>query len=836
MNPIIQKILERIFNKSESVVESAIPDEDFIPYVSHFNNETIITKNGELLQVIRVSGFNSSSVLSEIIPLRDSTRNAIFDHIKEAKFALWFNTIRRKKNIAPKGEFKEFVTKYINDIWVQENKWDDQYINELYITVIIEGLDTSITNLKSFSRSFSYKATNDLHRSYLDKSCKKLSEVTQAITKELSDYGARILKIYDWDDVLYSEPMRFFGKLINLSEDRYPVTFNDISSELANSKIALGDREIELIRDNSKSFASIFSLKEYAEVSTEQLDRILQLPVEFIITQSFDFSFNKKDIEKQEYQDYILKVSEDKVFSSMIELSEFVESNKENSTDYGKLQTTIMAIAPGKDELEKNTKSIFEQFSALGFIVVREDIFFEHCFWSQLPGNFEFLRRQKVINTKKIAGFAALHNFPSGSMMKNHWGPAVTVIKTAMNTPYFFNFHDGSIGHTIVVGPTASGKTTCVNFLISQAKKFGSKICYFDFDNSSQSLALALDANYYEIDPEASEKFTCSIDLLSTNNLEAQKELLLEFIANIAFMGEENLQEEEMLEIPNVINKLFEKGARDFLDIVEEFNSSESMGIYRILKKWGNYPISGLITSDNSIDWDSKNIFFNLAGLANKEEILIPLFNYLLNKYKVQLDGSPTIIVINRAFEIFDNEYIGHNLNDLLSEAELKNCVVIMTSPHFEVTSENDFTKLVNDKVATKIFTPDSSPTKLLKDVCGLNDEEMGVLKMMAANMPRRNFLLKKGEDSIIFSLETQSIELLKFLSSDDVTNLAVNEVLEGHMDGDQKPQPSEWLPLAFEILQQMEKERLEEVGLKKKEQDTRRKKEFQDKVKNDYN
>ena len=69
-----------------------------------------------------------------------------------------------------------------------------------------------------------------------------------------------------------------------------------------------------------------------------------------------------------------------------------------------------------------------------------EDIFLEHCFWSQLPGNFSFLRRQKIINTGRIAGFASLHSFPSGSISGNHWGSAICALKTVLNTPFFFNF------------------------------------------------------------------------------------------------------------------------------------------------------------------------------------------------------------------------------------------------------------------------------------------------------------------------------------------------------------------------------------------------------------
>ena len=38
--------------------------------------------------------------------------------------------------------------------------------------------------------------------------------------------------------------------------------------------------------DDKKNFAAMFSIKEYREVSIASLDKFLQIPQEFIITQS----------------------------------------------------------------------------------------------------------------------------------------------------------------------------------------------------------------------------------------------------------------------------------------------------------------------------------------------------------------------------------------------------------------------------------------------------------------------------------------------------------------------------------------------------------------------
>ena len=65
-----------------------------------------------------------------------------------------------------------------------------------------------------------------------------------------------------------------------------------------------------------------------------------------------------------------------------------------------------------------------------------------------------------IISSKNFAGFASLHNFPSGKPKDNHWGPAISVFETTSQTAYYFNFHQADLGNFTVVGPSGSGKTT----------------------------------------------------------------------------------------------------------------------------------------------------------------------------------------------------------------------------------------------------------------------------------------------------------------------------------------------------------------------------------------
>ena len=317
MKPVLEFAVKYFTSKEKKKnIVAQGPDEDFIPYAIHYDKKTILTKNGELMQIIRVSGFSNTSVYAELIPLREAVRDAIRDNIKQTNFALWFNTIRRKKNISPDGEFGDYFSHKINQTWEEINNLQHDYVNELYITVIIEGLDTSITNFNSLLGSFSKIRTRKLHENFLEKSLKSLTNVTSGILTAISDYGAKMLEVKEWEGALYSEQMRFLGKICNLREKNYPLSAIDISSELTTNKIAFGNNEIQVVSEGDKHFSAILSLKEYLEISIELLDKILQLPFEFVISQSFDFSYSEADLEGAKYQDRMLRISNDKDFTT----------------------------------------------------------------------------------------------------------------------------------------------------------------------------------------------------------------------------------------------------------------------------------------------------------------------------------------------------------------------------------------------------------------------------------------------------------------------------------------------------------------------------------------
>jgi type IV secretion system protein VirB4 len=783
MKPLLEFGVKYFSKKNnDKVLMASSPDEDFIPYAVHYDKKTILTKNGELMQIIRISGFSNTSVYAELVPLREAVRESIRENIKQTNFALWFNTIRRKKNISPEGQFNDYFSNKINQTWEEINNLQNDYVNELYITVIIEGFDTSITNFKSLVSSFSKGSTRKIHENFLKKSLESLTNATSGILSSISDYGANILEIKEWDGVLYSEQMRFLGKICNLQERYYPLSALDISTELSANKIAFGNNEIEVISGKDKSFSAILSLKEYSEISTELLDKVLQMPFEFVISQSFDFSYLETELEFAKNQDKMLRISNDQIFRDISGFTNFFEAVNGTATDYGKLQTTFMIVSKTPEELSKDIRLISQQFHALGMVIVREDCFMEDCFWSQLPANFRFLKRQKIINSYRVAGFASLYSFASGAISGTFWGPAVTTFKTITNTPYFFRFHDGDQGHSMFFGKKSSGKTVLLNFVLAQARRFKNKIYYFDFDNKAKNFINMLGGFYYDLsysDPE--EKNCLKINLLAVNTNPNFRKFLNEFFYSLIFRFRSEIPDAEIQNISKVVDAILTSKCDKLAEAIKLFDNDETKKIYETLKFWIDSELVKIFDYDREINWSDRTMGFDLSEYGDKDFILVPILYYLLYKIENMMDGeSPSIIVFKDADKLLSNEIFTDKIVHLLDRLRQKNCVAIFCFDAESCSEDNkNLLTLISQKVSSKFILSDFNVSDDIKKSLKLKDEELRLINYFKNE--DRKFLLKFGDDSMVANFDLSNYKPLTRLLSSSFEDIAIMEEIFNH-------------------------------------------------------
>ena len=83
------KELEKLVDIADDVIES-----DFVPYACLYDPSTIVTKDGELLQTLKITGLGYDVQAGD---LRTAIRAAIKKTIPNDRYAIWLHTLRRKQ-------------------------------------------------------------------------------------------------------------------------------------------------------------------------------------------------------------------------------------------------------------------------------------------------------------------------------------------------------------------------------------------------------------------------------------------------------------------------------------------------------------------------------------------------------------------------------------------------------------------------------------------------------------------------------------------------------------------------------------------------------------------
>jgi type IV secretion system protein VirB4 len=744
------------FKKTKKFDFSLKPlDEQCIPYACHYDANSILTKNGELMQVIKIEGYSEATPHSdEEIDLRAIIRKAITENVTDRKVAIWFHTLRRKRNLDSINYYSWTFAKDTHESWAQKNHWRDKFVNELYITLLYEG--ESYTDNKNFTLAFVPKILKKLHLKKLEENAQKLDLIVMKTLEVIKTFGGKRLSIVNSRLGFHSEILEFLSKIICLKSKRVALPIQSIDNIFCRSKVAFGGNTLEILDEKEKHFAALFSIKEYHEFAAKALDKFLRISSEYIITQTLNFVDSAEAKASFENFNYILSVSKDEELRENCGLASTMASDNGLITDYAAQQMTIMLVGESLEELQRSVSTVIKEIAKLGIVIVREDMHIALCFWSQLPGNFNFFRRTSYINTKRTASFASLHNTPSGKN-ENIWGNSVTLFRRENGAPHFFNFHIENNGNTIIAGPPESSCANITKFLISESSKYDPNVLYIDQYENSRVLIMLLGGRH-ELITLKGQKANFSFNPFSLADTPENHDFLKNWTLLLAFPNEDTYNEEQKEKIFSAFDLFIANIAKEnrkistFIDFIEDELVKSSLSLYCKPNKFGllfDHPYDELGSG-------AKMLGFNISELLTTENsaTIAPLMAYCMYKYNTILDEYPSICAINDASILLKNRYFVEALPKWLDQLTNNNAIALLLCNIKDGIHTN--IQAINDKIATHLFFPSLSP-KLYQAPFNLTDSEVNSIKNMKTLY--RHFMIKQGLKIIIAELNLDGMD-----------------------------------------------------------------------------
>ncbi len=778
-----------------------------INVLTHYDEKTLLDKNDRLIRIIKLDGLDFVTKSTSALDLYKNRLNTLFKSFT-SDFALYFWTIRKKTHDFPAGEFENIFARDLNEKYRDKIYQTEMYRSEIYIAIIAKQAEGFINKGFNFLHRISLEADKKAKEQYFKRRNKELDDLEKRVISTLMEYRPEVLGVYEKSGVKFSRPLEVISMLINFDSVSFPMEIADASIFLPKNRFFFNRKSgtLELrAPDNSKKFAAMLSIKEYAPGTYQSmLDEFSTLKIEYIVTQSYRFFDRNTSKKKLKDQRKDMEQSRDESLIQAEEIQEAFEDAASGDVGFGMHHFTIVCHAETQELLNKNIATITAKFSDLDIIAVREDISCEAAFWAQLPANFGYIARPANLSTKNLASFASLHNFSVGKISGNYWGDAVTVLETLAGSPFYFSYHYKDVGNFIIVGAMGSGKTVLAGFLIAQSMKFGGKRVIFDKDRGLEILVRAMGGVYEIIKPGISTGFNpCQLE----DTPENRKFLTALFKKMLTVTGVP-LNDYDFEVIENAIHGMYrlEKNERQLCHIASFFGSKKKGSLRSRFDLWHSDGIHAWLfdNADDNLNLSPDVLGFDLGHILDDDDCKNPALMYLTFRVSKALEGNRGLVFFDEGWKAMEDEDCLSFINDMSRTPRKKNNIFGLATQSANDTAGTKVNKSLNESAFCKIFFPNPlADKKVYVDELGLSEYEYDLVKTMPDD--KNFFLLNHGrgtnKQSVVLRANLTGLEdVISVISAREQT-LQLLDQIRSEVGDD----PKIWLPIFHERRKQME-------------------------------
>lgn len=644
---------------------------------------------------------------------------------------------------------------------------------------------------------------------YQKNAIEALANLKNKVLGSFAEYKPEVLTAYEYPDnphVTFSEPLEFYSKIINLHTTRVPIMRAQISEYLATSTLTLGKNEIIRVDTGHGKFyyCAILTLSEYPDSTlTGQIQRVLELPWRMIVSQTF-VPINKTTASEWLGREY--KRLENMDSGSEQDLQDLLDAREGVRADnflLGDYYWSIMLIDDKPDSLKRKIATATALIADCGFTASANSAAKLHSYFCQLPGNIHLQPRTAKLSSLNAAQLMPYQIQSRGKASGNPWGAAVSMLRTASDDIFYFNFHKSDInsnntgdrlpGNTMITGQTGAGKTVLLSFLLAQAQRYETPptTIIFDKDLGSYVFVKAMGGQYAEIklgEPTGFNPF----HLANTESNQAFLNELIGTILEMDGMGMPTASEKNMI-ADAVIKTLSSPKEIADIEAFANYLPDGDNSIRQRLKPWteGRYAWVFNNPIDN-FELNSHIIGVDYTQFLDMPIVRTPILMYLFHRIQKLIDGRPIIISLDEAWKPLQDEKFRQYIEDKERTIRKENGLLILTSQ-----SPSDFfanvPKAMIEQITTQIFLP--NPKAKREDYLGqlgLDESEFSIIKNMGVTS--REFLIRYQGETTHCKLNLRGIKAVEVMSgSEDRARLAQRLIRE------YGESPENWLPAYYE-------------------------------------
>ncbi len=459
--------------------------------------------------------------------------------------------------------------------------------------------------------------------------------------------------------------------------------------------------------------------------------------------------------------------------------------------------TNILCADTNEERLEESVALVAKTVRNLGYSARVETVNAVEAWRGSLPGDGYSNVRQIVLHTLNLADvlpitsvWAGRRENPSPLMPPN--SPPLLYAATTGATPFRFNLHVGDLGHTLMVGPPGSGKSTFLGLIAAQWFRYPrAQVFAFDKGYSLYVLARAASGDFYELGGEKAHLVFCPLrDLEDASDVVWAVEWIEKLCALNGLTPITPQHRNAMTEAVKMLREAHSRTLTDFCAQVQNMEVREALEFYTLGGAWGQL----LDAKEDSLGHSNFMVLemerLMTSGDSNEKAVVAVLL-YLFRCIEKRLDGSPTLIALDEAWVYLRNELFRDYLRDWLKTLRKKNAAVLLATQNLSDIFNSKIRDVVLESCPTKILLPNAeagNPASCeFYHAIGLNEREIHIVQTA---LPKRQYYVVSTEGRRLISLGLGGVALSFVGVSNQEERGKVDGLIAKHPDSWQ----SDWL------------------------------------------
>jgi type IV secretion system protein VirB4 len=412
------------------------------------------------------------------------------------------------------------------------------------------------------------------------------------------------------------------------------------------------------------------------------------------------------------------------------------------------------------------------------FTCMRETVNAIEAWLGSLPGHAYANVRQPPLSTLNLAHMMPFSAVWAGPERDEHFrAPPLFFARTEGSTPFRFSLHVGDVGHTLVAGPTGAGKSVLLAFMALQFRRYShAQIFAFDFGGSIWAAALAMGGDWHDLGGGLSEA--------------AEQTVALQPLARIGEYVEEAWGAEWITAI------LAREGASITPDVKEHIWSAiislasapvpertltglsvllQSNALKQALRPYClGGPYGRLLDAETERLGTADVQAFETEGLIGTGAAPAVL-SYLFHRIEGELDGRPTLLIIDEGWLALDDTDFAQQLREWLKTLRKKNASVIFATQSLADIDGSSIAPAIIESCPTRIFLPNERALEpqiaAIYRRFGLNDRQIEILSRAT---PKRDYYCQSRRGNRLFELGLSEVALAFTAASSKTDQAAI--------------------------------------------------------------